>query len=237
MTRLFFLGLLAAAATGCAGDGHFCLLGYSTRPNYDTRIRTVCVPMIKNRSAYVVTPVVGLEQDLHRALVDQIQLVTPYRVTQANPDTELSVIIRSVAKNLLNYTPFNTVREAELIVSVDVIWRDLRTGEILSRPSRRPGQPVDPELPQPLLADGLLPMPRPIGDVPARPDGSGQMVKPEQTDEESPNDPRTRRPVQPICLRTSANFREELGESTTTALQQAIKKIARQITSAMEPGW
>src|SRR3954453_5520527 len=102
MTRLFFLGLLAAAATGCSGDGHFCLLGYSTRPNYDTRIRTVSVPMIKNKTNYVVTPVVGLEQDLHPALIDQIQLVTPYRVTQANPDTELTVIIRSVGKNLLN---------------------------------------------------------------------------------------------------------------------------------------
>jgi hypothetical protein len=73
--------------------------------------------------------------------------------------------------------------------------------------------------------------------VPARPDGSGQMATPAPTDEELPIDPRTRRPVQPICLRTSANFREELGESTTTGLQQAIKRIARQITSAMEPGW
>src|SRR5262245_4301843 len=139
MKRLFCLLVAATALTipACAGDGHFCLLGYSTRPNYDTRIKTISVPMVRNRTTYVVTPVVGLAQDLHRELINQIQLVTPYRVTQGNPDTELTVSIRSVTKNLLNYTPFNTVREAELIVTVDVIWRDLHTGEILSRPSRR----------------------------------------------------------------------------------------------------
>ncbi|MGL4550574.1 MAG: LPS assembly lipoprotein LptE, partial [Gemmataceae bacterium] len=223
------------ASAGCAGDGHFCLLGYSTKPNYDTRFRTVSVPMVKNRSAYVVTPVVGLEQDLHRALVDQIQVVTPYRVAQADPDTELSVTIRSVTKNLLNFTPFNAVREAELVVTVDLVWRDLRSGEVLSRPSRRPGQAADADAPQPLLNEGLLPREaRPVGDVPARRDGAGQAAG---ADEEVPVDPRTRRAVVPITVRTSAHYREELGESTTTALQQAIKKIARQITAAMEPGW
>lgn len=236
MLRFFGLAALLVASVGCAGDGHFTILGYSTKPNYDTRFRTVSVPMVKNRSSYIVTPVVGLEQDLHRALIDQIQLVTPYRVTQNDPDTQLNVTIRNVSKNLLNYTPFNTIREAELIVTVDLIWRDLRTGEVLSRPSRRPGQPIDSETPQPLLLNGNLPrnIPR-IGDVPDRPEAAAQAVI--AADEEQFVDPRTRRTVTPITLRISANYREELGESTTTALQAAIKKIARQITAAMEPGW
>jgi hypothetical protein len=41
----------------------------------------------------------------------------------------------------------------------------------------------------------------------------------------------------PIQIRAAAQFRQELGESTTTGLQKAIKQIAKQITSAMETGW
>ena len=73
-------GLLAAyvaLASACAGDGHFTLLGYSSRPNYDTKYRTMRIPMIKSRSQFVVTPVVGMEHDLHRALIAQVPLRTP----------------------------------------------------------------------------------------------------------------------------------------------------------------
>lgn len=238
MTRLLQLTVAALALLipACAGDGHFSVLGYSSRPNYDTSIRTICVPICKNYSSYTVTPMQGLEMDLHRAIVDEIQLRTPYRVVQNNPDTELSVAIRAVHRNTLNFTPFNTPREAELILTAELIWRDLRTGAILSRPARRPGQPLDPDLPQPILGEQRLVPPAgpPIADLPARPGQEGMVVRP---DEEPIIDPRFRRAVVPVVIRGAGHFRPELGESTTTALQTAIRKVAVQITRAMETGW
>jgi hypothetical protein len=238
MKRLGYLLLMAIIllVPACAGDGHFTMMGYSSKPNYDCNIRTIRVPMVKNRSGYTVTPVVGLEQDLHRALINEIELVTPYRVANEDADSELTVVIRDVQKQLLNYTPFNTTRESELIVVVELIWRDLRTGQILSRTARRPGAREErPELRQPVLADGLLPpnMPR-MGEIPDRGGMGPVLVAP---DEENPADLIPVRPVTPIQLRTAAQFRQELGESTTTGLQKAIKQIAKQITSAMETGW
>ena len=50
---LFALAACALALPSCAWDGHFDLLGYSTKPNYDTTIRTVRVPIFKNRVALV----------------------------------------------------------------------------------------------------------------------------------------------------------------------------------------
>jgi len=230
--------LLAGLVIGvpaCSSDGHFTVGGYSTKPNYSDNLRTIRVPMVKNRSGYTVTPVVGLEQDLHRALINEIETNTPYRVTPGDADTELTVVIRDVRKQLLNFTPFNTTRESELIVVVDVLWRDLRTGEILSRVARRPGE-RSPRLEdrQPLLADGLLPGPRVIGDLPERQGLGPQAVAP---DEEAPPDPLANVSVTPVQIRAAAQFRQELGESTTTGLQKAIKQIARQITNAMESGW
>ena len=219
----------------CSTDGHFTLGGYSTKPNYADNIRTIRVPMVKNRSGYTVTPVVGLEQDLHRALINDIETITPYRVTQGEADTELTVVIRDVQKHLLNFTPNNTTRESELIVVVELIWRDLRTGQVLSRLARRPGAREErPEVRQPLLADGILPGPRVIGDVPDRQGRGPLAVAP---DEEAPPDPNANVIVTPVQIRAAAQFRQELGESTTTGLQKAIKLIARQITAAMESGW
>ncbi|MFQ3591736.1 MAG: LPS assembly lipoprotein LptE [Gemmataceae bacterium] len=229
------LAALVLLLPACSTDGHFTVGGYSSKPNYADNIRTIRVPMVKNRSGYTVTPVVGLEQDLHRALINEIETNTPYRVTQGEADTELTVVIRDVRKQLLNFTPFNTTRESELIVVVDVLWRDLRTGQVLSRVARRPGDREQrPETRQPLLADGLLPgVPR-IGEVPERQGTGPQAVAP---DEEAPPDPLANVVVTPVQLRTAAQFRQELGESTTTGLQKAIKQIARQITNAMESGW
>ena len=62
-------------------------------------------------------------------------------------------------KNVLSANPFNEVREGETTLVVEIIWRDLRTGEVLTRPSRRPGAPREPEERQPILAfpEGTLP--------------------------------------------------------------------------------
>lgn len=232
--------LLAAAAVltpACqTWDGHFSVAGYSTKPNYDLRFKTVRVPVCKTRTNWTVTPTVGMEMDLQRAIVREVQTKTPYRVVQENAETELVCTIVGFQKNLLNYTQFNTVREAETVMVVELVWRDTRTGEILLKRSRRVGDSLDPVVKEPLVAttpDSLLPPgskpivgpATPTVPMPGAADGDDELV-----------DPLTKRKIQPVIVRSTAHFRPELGESITTAMQKNIDRIAVQIVSVMELG-
>jgi hypothetical protein len=237
-------GLLACTLLlpSCASwDGHIDVLGYTTRPNYDCTIRTVRVPIFKNRTFWTVTPVVGMEMDLTRAVIRQIEMITPYKVVDEGADTELRGTIIAFTKAVLNYNQFNTPRETETALTVELIWRDLRTGKILSRAPRRPGQPLDPDLREPVLStpDSILPpgaKPVPIGAVPTVPRAdiaaSGQG-----DDEEVLIDPATKKPPIPVVVRSVAHFRIELGETLTTAQQKNYDRLAAQIVNAMEKAW
>jgi hypothetical protein len=226
----------------CAWDGHFNILGYSTKPNYDTSIRTVRVPVCKNRTFWTVTPVVGMEMDLTRAIIREIEAKTPYKVIQdCSADTELRCTIMALTKMPLSYNQFNTPREVETTMTVDLIWRDLRTGKVLSRPPRRPFEAPDADLPQPVLTtpDSTLPpgsKPLPITGLPSLP-RSDIAASGQGDDEEVIIDPATKKPPVPIQVRSTAHFRIELGESMTTALQKNFNRMAVQIVSAMEKGW
>lgn len=129
---------VALSLSACAWDGNFTLLGYSTKPNYDCSIRTVRVPMFQN-----VTIWRELEFELTRAVVREIEQRTPYKVVSAesNADTELTGKIIAFNKLLLNRNQLNEVREAQTTLAVEVIWRDLRTGAVLSVP--RPSNPAE----------------------------------------------------------------------------------------------
>src|SRR4051794_2826785 len=174
------LALCALLLPSCASDGHLTVLGYSTKPNYDPNIRTVRIPVFKNRTPWTVTPTVGMEMDLTRAVIREIGEKTPFKVVQDcdNADTELRGVIVGFQKTMLNYTGFNEVREAETQLTVQVVWRDLRSGKVLSRGPRRPGQALTGEPKQPLIAtpDTIFPpgvkMP-PIAGIPHAPDGIG----------------------------------------------------------------
>jgi hypothetical protein len=150
------LTVLVLLLPSCDWDGHFTILNYTTRPNYDTSIHTVRVPIFEN-----VTLRRGLEFDLTRAVIREIEAKSPYKVVSAGcaADTELKGRIVTLNKNLLNRNQLNEVLEAETILSVEIVWRDLRTGEILSRP--RLGRPGDPLPPPPTLAPGAPPPPPP----------------------------------------------------------------------------
>jgi hypothetical protein len=143
---------IALVLPSCELDGNFTLFGYTTQPNYDTNIKTVRVPIFQNATFYR-----GLEFDVTRAVVREIQLKTPYRVVSGNQpaDTELTGKIVSFTKGILNRNQLNEVREAETNLGVEVVWKDLRTGEYLSNPRRGPA----PEPPPPAL--GLPPPPPP----------------------------------------------------------------------------
>src|SRR5262249_19989343 len=58
--------------------------------------------------------------------------------------------IVSHPKNVIIRNQLNEIREAEIVLGVEVIWRDLRTGDVLSQP-KPPGPPepiaFDPDVP------------------------------------------------------------------------------------------
>ena len=136
-TALTALAAAALALPSCEWDGHFTVLGYSTQPNYDPAIRTVRVPIFQNQTFYK-----GIEFELTEAVVREIEAKTPYKVVglDCDADTELTGAIIVLNKNLLNRNPLNEVREAEMTMSADVVWRNLRTGEVLSGPRLKPGE-------------------------------------------------------------------------------------------------
>jgi hypothetical protein len=156
LIRLGGLTLLAMAATllsGCGSwDGNFCVLGYTTRPMYDVGIRSVRVPIFKNLTTYR-----GMEYELTRAVIREIESKTPYKVVQCAEaaDTELIGTIVTFTKNVTNINQLGENRSAETTLSVEVVWRDLRAGmagAILSQPL--PGKPGD--APAPLPAVGAV---------------------------------------------------------------------------------
>jgi hypothetical protein len=247
---LAFAGLFLPA---CAQDGQLSFLGYTTQPNYDMKIHTVRVPIFKNYSFRR-----GLEFELTREVCKQIEQKTPYKVVGVNQpaDTELLGTIILANKNILNRNQLNEVREAETTLGVEVIWRDLRTGEILSLPGRGPGAPpINLAIPgQPVLTIPSLPgiemgppateapptadpaQPLPLAPTlpevagPAPPPGSLPLPPPG-----TPGAPPGGRPV--VSLQSLATFAPELGQTITSAQQLNIQRLATQIVSMMESPW
>jgi hypothetical protein len=234
MNRLPGLLVLAAIACllpSCESGGHFTIFGYTTQPNYDTCIKTVYVPIFNNE---VITDSVrrGIEVDLTKAVVREIELKTPYKVVsdRSRADTELIGRVVNLNKDVLNRNPLNEIREGQTTLTVEITWRDLRTGEILSRPrpagavmTAVPGQPAPevlipgavatPTVPAPgAVAGATLPVPGGIG--PGGPAACG-----------------------PVLVQSVGTFVPEIGQSETTSLQQNVNRMAVQIVSLMEKPW
>lgn len=187
----------------CESGGNFRLLGYSTTPNYDCNIRTVYVPIFQNKTFRR-----GLEFDLTRAVVREIEAKTPYKVVSSceGADTELTGTIISVTKQVVNINPSNEVREAETALNVEVVWRDLRSGQILSKPTRL------------------------MGDVGVNPGLTPNFTLPDAPEPKPANDP-------PVLVQSVDRFIPELGQSITTAFKGNVDRLAIQIVSMMETPW
>jgi hypothetical protein len=236
LCRLLLLACagLAVVLPACTQDGHFTVLGYTTAPNYDCNIHTVRVPIFDNRTFRR-----GLEFQLTEAVVREIHAKTPYRVVGADQpaDTELRGTIVAATKGILNLNQLAETREAETAVTVELTWIDLRSGQVLSKPGRRFGQPGEPE---PMFAPGIsntvpgFTPPLVTGaTAPLGPDlasGDGTPPPPPPLGAPPPKPP-------PIRLRTVDGFIPELGGSITTGFQKAIDKMAIQIVSMMEKPW
>lgn len=151
-TAILFAVVLAA---GCQGGGHLNILGYTTDPPFDPNIGTVYVPVFKN-VAFQTTPYRGLEVDITKAVVRELgQRAGAPRVVSdpERADTELLGTLVMIQKRELNRNLQNLSREVEMVITCHVVWRDLRTGRILSNPRQQPSEPppvaFDPSLPPP----------------------------------------------------------------------------------------
>jgi hypothetical protein len=149
-----FLAAMALATPSCMEGGHFTLGGYTFGPLHDTRYRTIFVPIVENR-AFQDGPFRGLEYSLTETLQQEIEKTTPWKVVRdrQKADTELLVTIVQTPKNILNRNQLNEVREGEIVIQVELVWRDVRSGEILSKPG--PGRGAPP--PKPLSPEDPIP--------------------------------------------------------------------------------
>lgn len=207
---------LGAAAlvplAGCQGDRAFTILGYEFGADklYDTSIKSVYVPEFYNR-AFQTTPYRGLEVEITKAVVREIGAKTPFKVISdpERADTELLGTVLTIDKWILNRNQQNEIREGDVVVRVEVVWRDLRTGRILSN-QRQPialNVPGNPDVPQ---FDPDLPVPPAPCDIQA--------------------------PV-PVQIMATGRLIPELGETNVTAEQKVVNRIAIQIVSMMEKPW
>jgi hypothetical protein len=207
LSRCLVSALLAGVAfllPSCAGDGrNLCIFGYTTQPNYDLSIHTVHVPIFKNLSFRR-----GVEFDLTRAVIREIEAKTPYKVVSdpCKADTELIGTIVSLDKTLLNIDPLNEVREAQTLLTATVVWRDLRPGhigEVLSAP--RPQGASLPPIPALVPTDAPPPGPPP--------------------------------PPPPAVVQSIGGFIPEVAGSFTTAEFQNVNRLAASIVQMMEKPW
>jgi hypothetical protein len=223
-SRRQFLGLGAVGSlfglAGCTQDT-WNIFGYQigNKAIYDSNIDSVFVHTFYNRSLQV-TPYRGMEVSITQEVVRQIGQKTPYHVISdpERADTELIGSIVNWSKGVLNVTQQNMIREGELVVSVDVIWRDLRDGRLLSSPRPKKNLENSPTL----IAPGTIATPPTPFDaqVSQPPDIVPCAPKPE-----------------PVRIVSSGRYIPELGESNASAAQKVEYSIAVQIVSLMEKRW
>src|SRR5215211_1942195 len=140
--------LAGLALLGCESGGHFTLLGYTTKPNYDPCIKTVYVPIFHSQIMQDETRR-QVPFTLTRAVIREIEAKTPYKVVsnREGADTELTGNVIALTKNLLIRNQLNEIREAETVLTVGIVWKDLRSGEVLSKNRRAPNAVATPGIP------------------------------------------------------------------------------------------
>jgi len=114
--------LAAATIIGC---------GYTTRPLHRTDVKTVAVSIFASKEFRR-----NLEFDLTGKVARLIPVRTPYTVVHdpKRADTELrGEVIRLDAPVLTRDTATNVPQDVEVTVTCWFEWKDLKTGQILSR--------------------------------------------------------------------------------------------------------
>lgn len=123
--RTVMLLVLLMGLGGCASDP---TQGYAAESPYPDDISTVSTPIFTNN-----TYDRGVEFELADALVKEIEATTPYKVTNSRrASTSLTGTITRVDRESLSRSPRTGLNEeVSYSVTVDFLWRDLRTGKTL----------------------------------------------------------------------------------------------------------
>jgi hypothetical protein len=106
--------------------------GYQWRSLYRTDVRTIAVPIFTNRDFRQ-----GVEFQLSKAVINQIESQTPYKVVpRERADTILEGEISRIRVREISSDPNSALpQEQTYEVFVNFVWKDLRSGKILT--SRR----------------------------------------------------------------------------------------------------
>src|ERR1041384_2341282 len=129
-TLLFVLGVFLCGCgysrTGSAPTSDW----YQWRSLYREDVRTVSVPIFKNKTFYR-----GIEFSLSKALVNTLEANTPYKVVpHERADTILEGEIEDVRLHIVSNESRAAIPQEQLyVVRVNFVWKDLRTGRILTQ--------------------------------------------------------------------------------------------------------
>ena len=121
--------LLSLSGCGYSTVGSEPNNGYQWRSLYREDVKTVAVPIFQNKSYRR-----GVEFQLSRALVQQIEAKSPYKVVpKERADTILDGEITDIRlQNVSTDSQLAIPQEQLYVVTIDFIWKDLRTGRILT---------------------------------------------------------------------------------------------------------
>ena len=101
--------------------------GYSMKSLYDQSYSTIAVPIFKNKTFYR-----EYEFRLTEAVIKEIETRTPYKVVnRSEADTLLTGEIVSIQQPVLTEDVLDRVAEFQYSVTVQVRWKDQKTGRIL----------------------------------------------------------------------------------------------------------
>lgn len=103
--------------------------GYTTRSLFDSNIETVHVRMFESISFRR-----GIEFELTRPLVSQIELKTPYKVIadRSKADTIIYGTISNVRERILTQQrDLDRPLESQIVITAKVTWKDLRDGSLI----------------------------------------------------------------------------------------------------------
>ena len=131
--RLLILLAIGGLLAGCGysqtgGDNNKQQSGYHWNSLYREDIQTVAVPVFSTRDYRR-----GIEFRLTEAVIKQLELHAPYKVVpKERADTILEGQVTGVRVGTLSRDFQNNLpREQELVITIDLTWKDLRTGKIL----------------------------------------------------------------------------------------------------------
>lgn len=110
-----------------AAFGGLAACGYQHKELFPKEYRTVSV-QIDNRTFYR-----GVEFDLTEALIKEIELRTPYKVTLSDKaDTLLIATVSNITQRTLSQTATAGLpQEVEVQMAVDMNWKDARSGKVI----------------------------------------------------------------------------------------------------------